>query len=108
MLAPAKTGVSHIRGGIVDISFDDPDKKAVAELVLSVAEKKGLCIASTRISDTITGDDCWAFVAGIKTYDVGLLSEINFDVIERMSERPDLVDASVIGYFESVSAISLS
>ena len=108
MLAPDKTGVSHIRGGIVNINFDDPDKKAVAELVLSVAEKKGICIASTRISDTITGEDCWAFVAGIKTDDVELLSDLNFGVIERMAEHQDLVAASVIGYFESVQEISLS
>ncbi|HBS4170576.1 hypothetical protein H5895_15715 [Klebsiella pneumoniae] len=39
----------------MDIDFDDPHKKAMAELVISVAEKNGVRIASTGIDETITG-----------------------------------------------------
>ena len=84
----------------MDIDFDDPHKKAMAELVISVAEKNGVRIASTGIDETITGDDCWAFVAKVETDDVGLLSDLYFDVIEKMSLRPDLLAVSVIGYFD--------
>lgn len=38
----------------MDIDFDDPHKKAMAELVISVAEN-GVRIASTGIDETITG-----------------------------------------------------
>ncbi|HBS6241077.1 TPA: hypothetical protein MAM02_004577 [Klebsiella pneumoniae] len=39
-------------------------------------------------------------MAKVETDDVGLLSDLNFDVIEKMSLRPDLLAVSVIGYFD--------